>query len=244
MANRRMFSKTVMQSDKFLDMPFSAQALYVQLGINADDDGFLVSPRATKRLTGASDDDFDTLVENGFLIPFNSGAVAIAHWKVNNEIKGDRYKETDCKKEKAMLGIDENKRYFVLNAQHGSNMVPVCVQSGSRLEPQVNISKVNISKDNLSQDKKEEGEEEFRKGVQGKTIEEPAFVESECLSILTNKGVMHIFTQDEIAAIREEKPGIDLSGELSRLNAMLEQVGSISRPKENEVVQYVISHVK
>lgn len=115
MAERRMFSKTVVESDAFLDMPSSTQALYLHLGMNADDDGFLNAPKRIQRESGASDDDIKLLIAKGFLIPFESGVVVIRHWKVNNYIQKDRYRKTICKKEESMLSMNENREY-VLNS--------------------------------------------------------------------------------------------------------------------------------
>ena len=95
MASRRMFSKDVVCSDRFLDMPASAQALYFQYGLEADDDGFVSAPKKILRLTNASDDDLKILVAKGFLIPFDSGVVVIRDWKINNYLRRDRYTPTE-----------------------------------------------------------------------------------------------------------------------------------------------------
>lgn len=91
MAERRMFAMSVVDSDEFLDMPSSAQNLYFHLSIRADDDGF-ITPRKVMRLVRASDDDLRILMAKKFIIPCESGVVAIRHWKVNNHIRNDRYK--------------------------------------------------------------------------------------------------------------------------------------------------------
>lgn len=88
-----MFSKEIIGSDQFLDLPVSSRELYFQLGIYADDDGF-VSPKKVIRMVGASDDDIKVLITKGFLIPFESGVIVIRHWKENNYIQKDRYKPT------------------------------------------------------------------------------------------------------------------------------------------------------
>lgn len=93
MANRRMFSKEIVGSDQFLDMPVSSRELYFQLGMEADDDGF-VSPKKILRMIGATIDDIRNLGEKGFIIPFESGVVVIRHWKQNNYLRSDRYKPT------------------------------------------------------------------------------------------------------------------------------------------------------
>lgn len=100
MAERRMFSKVVIDSDTFLDMPLSAQALYFHLSMRADDDGFVNNPKRIQAYVGASTDDLKILLAKHFLIPFESGVVVIKHWKIHNYIQKDRYKETYYQKEK------------------------------------------------------------------------------------------------------------------------------------------------
>ena len=111
MAERRMFAKTIIDSDAFLDMPLSAQALYFHLSMRADDDGFINNPKKIQRMIGASDDDCKLLLLKRFLITFESGVVVIKHWKIHNYIRNDRYKPTIYKEEKALLVEKENKAY-------------------------------------------------------------------------------------------------------------------------------------
>ena len=111
MAERRMFAKSIIDSDSFMNMPFSAQALYFQLSLRADDDGFLNNTQMILRMTGAGNDDLKLLADKNFIIIFESGAVAVTHWKVHNYIRKDTYKATICSKEKATLFFDENKAY-------------------------------------------------------------------------------------------------------------------------------------
>ena len=94
MANRRMFSLDVVNTDVFLDMPASSQNLYFHLGMRADDDGFVSSPKKITRLVNCGEDDLKVLMSKGFIIPFDSGVVVIRHWKQNNYIQSDRYKKT------------------------------------------------------------------------------------------------------------------------------------------------------
>ena len=100
MAERRMFAKTIIDSDAFLDMPLSTQALYFHLSMRADDDGFINNPKKIQRMIGACDDDLKVLIVKRFIIPFESGIVVIKHWKIHNYIRNDRYKETVYQEEK------------------------------------------------------------------------------------------------------------------------------------------------
>lgn len=122
MAERRMFAKTIIDSDAFLDMPTSARLLYYDLSMRADDDGFINSPKKIIRMTGASDDDLKVLIAKKFVIPFENGIVVIKHWKIHNYIAKDRYTETKYKEEKAMLKLDENNAY-TLNEGKPLNLI-------------------------------------------------------------------------------------------------------------------------
>ena len=111
MAERRMFAKTIIDSDAFLDMPMSTQALYFHLSMRADDDGFINNPKRIQRMIGASDDDLKLLIAKSFIITFESGVVVIKHWKIHNYIQSDRYKPTVYAEEKSLLEVKKNKAY-------------------------------------------------------------------------------------------------------------------------------------
>ena len=111
MAERRMFAKTIIDSDAFIEMPISARLLYYDLSMRADDDGFLNNPKKIQRMIGCSEDDLKLLIAKNFIIPFESGVVVIKHWKIHNYIRNDRYKETVYQEEKALLHTKENKAY-------------------------------------------------------------------------------------------------------------------------------------
>lgn len=143
MAQKRMFSLQVIDTDKFMDMPSSTQALYFHLGMHGDDDGFVSSPRKIARAAGCSDDDMRLLVAKGFIIPFDSGVVVVTDWKINNTLKNDRYSETIYQAEKSMLTSEKSGRYSL-----GSTLVPECFQVGSGVEPQHNITKHNKEEHN------------------------------------------------------------------------------------------------
>ena len=107
MAERRMFSKQIIDSDFFLDLPLSAQAVYFHLSMRADDEGFVNSPKRIQRLIGASEDDFRLLELKRYILTFDSGVIVIKHWKIHNYIQKDRFKETLCVEEKSTLALDE-----------------------------------------------------------------------------------------------------------------------------------------
>jgi hypothetical protein len=138
MAERRMFAKTIIDSDAFLDMPLSTQSLYFHLSMRADDDGFINNPKKIQRMVGASDDDLKLLIAKNFIIPFESGIVVIKHWKIHNYIQSDRYRPTMYKEEKEMLQTKVNKAYTLQDT--------VCIQDGYIVDTQVSLDKVKIDK--------------------------------------------------------------------------------------------------
>lgn len=111
MAERRMFAKTIIDSDAFLDMPLSAQALYFHLSMRADDDGFINNPKKIQRMVGASDDDCKLLILKRFILTFESGVIVIKHWRIHNYIQKDRYRETVYLQEKSSLYLNKNNAY-------------------------------------------------------------------------------------------------------------------------------------
>ena len=139
MAQKRMFSLAVTDTDKFLDMPTSTQVLYFHLGMHGDDDGFVSSPKKIARGAGCNDDDLRLLAAKGYIIPFESGVIVIADWGINNTLKNDRYHTTVFTAERALVSKDGNGRWVF-----GSNMEQDRNQLGSSLEPEHNVTKRNI----------------------------------------------------------------------------------------------------
>lgn len=132
MAERRMFAKTIIDSDAFLDMPLSTQALYFHLSMRADDDGFINNPKKIQRMVGGVDDDLKLLIAKRFIIPFESGIVVIKHWKIHNYIQKDRYKPTVYKEERSRLTQKENGAY--------TECIQYCIQDGYTTETQDRVS--------------------------------------------------------------------------------------------------------
>lgn len=137
MSQRRMFSPDIVSSEEFLTMPVSSRELYFQLGMNADDDGF-VQPGLIMKLTGSTNDDLKVLLAKRFLLSFQSGVVVIKHWLIHNMIRADRYKTTRFQEEKNMLIIKENKAYTEENK--------LGCQNDNQLAPQVRLGKVRLGK--------------------------------------------------------------------------------------------------
>lgn len=137
MAGRRMFTDKVVESDAFTDMPLSAQALYFHFNMEADDDGFVNNPKRICRSLGASEDDLKILIGKRFLLSFESGIIAIKHWRMHNLLRKDRYTETQYKDEKNMLILKENGAY----TEAGNQMATTWQPNGNQMATQVSISK-------------------------------------------------------------------------------------------------------
>lgn len=148
MAERRMFAKTIIDSDAFLDMPLSAQALYFHLSMRADDDGFVNNPKKIQRMIGASDDDCKLLIMKRFILAFESGVIVIKHWRIHNYIQKDRYKETLYTEEKNRLAIDEK------NAYTEADKIP-CIQDIYKTDTQDRKEMVKESKEKEKEKEKE-----------------------------------------------------------------------------------------
>lgn len=132
MAKKRMFSLNVVDCDRFLDLPLTSQLLYFHLGMRADDDGFVDSPRKIQRAIGCSDDDLKLLILKQFVIAFESGVIVIRHWKVHNTIQADRYHETIYKEEKNSLVLNETGIYDDAREINGNKAESFCIQNGNR----------------------------------------------------------------------------------------------------------------
>ena len=145
MANKRMFSKTIIDSDEFLDLPLSSQALYFHLGIQADDDGFVNKPKTLQRAIGATKEDLQRLIDNNFIISFATGVIVVTHWKIHNYIQADRYKPTMHEVEKSMLIAKKNAPYKLMDTE--------CIQDGYKMDTQYRLGKDRLGKDRLEIDK-------------------------------------------------------------------------------------------
>lgn len=156
MAERRMFSKAIIDSDAFLDMPLSTQALYFHLSMRADDEGFVGNPKKIQRMIGASDDDCRILISKRFILTFQSGIIVIKHWLIHNYIRGDRIHETTYLEEKSTLTIDGKGAYTERKNSDVSQLTDKCQSNVSQLTDswytedsieQVNKSTLLLKKD-------------------------------------------------------------------------------------------------
>ncbi|WP_243273201.1 replisome organizer [Coprococcus comes] len=149
MAEKRMFSKQIIDSDAFLEMPLSTQALYFHLSMRADDDGFLNNAKKVMKIIGANQNDYDLLVAKSFVIQFPDGICVIKHWRINNYLRKDRYTETIYQEEKAHLTVQPNGRYSLRNAAESDDDLPLGIPVVYRSDTQYRIDKNREEKNSI-----------------------------------------------------------------------------------------------
>lgn len=213
-----MFAKTIVDSDAFLDMPLSTQALYFHLSMRADDDGFLNNARKIQRIIGASDDDLRLLVMKRFIIVFDGGIIVIKHWRMNNYLRGDRHKPTVYQEELSLLSIKKNGSYSLKN--------DVGIPDGNHLATQVSIDKDSIDK--ISKDNTVCPEPE------------PAPDRIPTISLVLNNKSEYWIYEDQITKWSELFPAVDVMQELRKMKSWLDS--NPSRRKTNRgILRFVNS---
>lgn len=227
MAERRMFAKTIIDSDAFLDMPTSSQLLYFHLSMRADDDGFVNKPKSVMRMVGCKEDDLKLLFVKKFLIPFESGIVVIKHWKIHNYIAKDRYTETKYKEEKAMLILDENKSYSLPSTE--------CIQPVYETDTQVRLGKESIGKyreDNILLDSSESEQTAPPKPKKKKSVKDKY---GEFQNVLLTNEEYERLADDFGADLRDKA--------ISFLDAYIEEKGYKSKSHNLAIRRWVIDAV-
>lgn len=150
-----MFTKKIVDSDAFLDMPLSTQALYFHLSMRADDEGFINNPKKIQRMVGATDDDMRVLITKRFVLAFESGIIVIKHWRMHNYIQADRFHPTDYKEERSQLMVKDNKAYSVIESAETveiPTMYTERIQDAPRMDTEVRLGKDRLDKDRLGKD--------------------------------------------------------------------------------------------
>lgn len=213
MAERRMFSKVIIDSDAFLDMPLSTQALYFHLSMRADDDGFLNNARKIQRLVGASDDDLRLLLMKRFVIGFEGGILVIKHWRMNNYLRKDRYTPTVYQDEYAMLGVKKNGSYTLEN----TDGIQAGIPDGSQCVTQVSIGKDSIDK----------------KRIEKTVCPEPETApdRKKAISLILNDKTEYWIFEDQIAEWKELFPAVDVMQELRKMKSWLDSNQSRRKTK-------------
>ena len=211
MAEKRMFSLNIIDSDAFLDMSPTARLLYYDMGMRADDDGFIDSPKKIMRIIGASDSDLKELIDNGFVLRFDSGVIVIRHWYVNNRVRRDTYHETIYTEEKSMLLLEKNNVYQLRN-DSVTDTLHVCNEIGS----QIRGGEDRIDKDRLGEDRLGEGcacvREESSEN-QADCLASPS-PESPVLYFPTKEGEQPIYQSDIDNLSRYYNNSIDVKAEI------------------------------
>ena len=151
MADKRMFTKEITESDDFLDLPHSTRCLYYDLNLNADDDGFVNSPNKVMRISGATKDDLNLLIEKRFILSFDNNVICVKHWLMHNTLKKDRYKSTKYQEYLATLEVKDNGAYT--EKIIFPHLEPERNQIGTETEPERNRS---IDKYSIDEKRKEE----------------------------------------------------------------------------------------
>ena len=149
MAEKRMFTQKIIDSDAFLDMPLSTQALYFHLNMRADDDGFINNPKRIQRTIGASEDDLKLLIAKRFVICFENGVIVIKHWRMHNTLRKDRYTPTVYQEQYAQLDVKDNNSYTEKPVNH---LATTWQPDGNHLATQNRLDKNSIDKISLEED--------------------------------------------------------------------------------------------
>lgn len=208
MAEKRMFTVKIVESDAFLDMPLSAQALYVHLNMNADDDGFVNNPKMITRLIGAKNDDLQVLIDKAFILMFPSGVAVIKGWLMNNIIKNDRKHPTSYQEELSQLVVKDNRSYTW--KQNGNKTETERKQNGNNLLR-------SIDKDSLDKNSIDKNNTFAPTSNDIDAMEKEIFAE---LPLLNNQ-YYKIYT-DDVSHYKEQFPAIDVEQELRNAIAWTE----------------------
>ena len=195
-----MFAKAIIDSDIFLDMPLSTQALYFHLAMRADDEGFVNNPKKIQKMIGASDDDVRILIMKRYILTFESGIIVIKHWKIHNYIQNDRFKPTSYVEEKATLTLDEKKSYVEIP------------KNVSILDTQVSIGKDSIELEKESIDK---SKEDICDAKQVDTTPKAQIL----ITILLNDGSEYGIEEEYFNQMKKLFPGVDVMAELRKMSA-------------------------
>ena len=112
MAKRRMMSVEVGTSDEFNLLTKSAQALYLQLNLSADDDGIVDKWKTILRSTRTKREHLDALIDSGYVLMLDDGSVLISDWLIHNNISLKRYSAGRYKNKLDTVLMHRGGRYF------------------------------------------------------------------------------------------------------------------------------------
>lgn len=206
MAERRMFAKSIIDSDLFLDMPQSTQLLYFHLSMRADDDGFINNPKSITRNVKCNEDDLKLLTVKQFIIPFESGIIVIRHWKQHNYIQKDRYRPTTCRQEIEQLTLENG--VYNLCIQSVSKVDTKCIQTGYNMDTQESLELVKDSTYEISKD---------ISCAEPETDSTPSVIE-----LILNDKTFYSVYQSDIDEWSECFPGVNVMQQLKNMRAWLD----------------------
>lgn len=201
MANKRMFSLDVIDTDKFLDMPASTQCLYFQLGMRADDEGFVSSPKKITKIANCAEDDLRVLASKGYIIPFESGIIVITDWNVNNSIRSDRKHDTRFREERSRLMIKDNAYSLTTNCQADDNQLT----DKCHTEVSIGLDKYRLDKNSID--------------INTICSEPETAPELSGIKIILNDKSYYDIPLEKIALWKETYPAVDIEQELRKMAA-------------------------
>ena len=234
MAEKRMFSSNVIDSDAFLDMSPTARLLYYDMGMRADDDGFIDSPKKIMRIIGASDSDLKELIDNGFVLRFDSGVIVIRHWYVNNRVRRDTYHETIYTEEKSRLFMEKNNVYQLRN-----DSVTDTLQTRDEIGSQIRGGEDRIDKDRLGKDRLGEGcacVREESSEIQADCLTPPSNEEDVFVYFPTSKGEVPITYKDVDNLDKKYNGAVDVKAEILACAA-----NARSKPNSTNTWEYAVA---
>ena len=246
MAERRMFTQKIIDSDAFLDMPLSTQALYFHLNMRADDDGFVNNPKRIQRTIGASEDDLKLLIAKRFVIGFDCGVIVIKHWRMHNTLRKDRYNPTQYQEELAMLNVKDNNAYTekIIDIPAVPQLPEPIIESvattwqpnGNQLATQYSIGKDsigNLSIDNMPPDSDESKPAESPKPTKKKAVKHK---HGEYQNVLLSDSEYEKLAADFGADLRDKA--------ICFLDAYIEEKGYKSKSHNLAIRRWVMDAVK
>lgn len=217
MAERRMFTQKIIDSDAFLDMPLSTQALYFHLNMRADDDGFVNNPKRIQRTIGASEDDLKLLVAKRFVIGFENGVIVIKHWRMHNTLRKDRYNPTQYQEEFALLDVKDNSAYTErlpeLSEPITETPATTWQPNGNHLATQYSIGKDSIGKVSIEEDNAPDSDESAQSAPKPKKPVKHKYGEYSNV----------LLTDDELEKLKKEYP--DYEDRIERLSSYIASTG-------------------
>lgn len=159
-----MFSNAIVNSDVFLDLPLSTQALYFHLVMEADDEGFVGNPKRLQRVIGASNTDMQNLIDKRYILTFPSGIVVIKHWYIHNYIPKDRYNQTTYTEEKQTLTFDSKNGYTEKSKCH-TKCIQDDIQTVDKVDTQIKLNEIKVNKSKLNESNTHAHEMDFLSSI-------------------------------------------------------------------------------